>query len=612
MLCEELRRRWAMVMNLSFLSPLAWQLLYALPLLFLPYLLRNREKEVVVPALFLYQGLPLTSRSRLWGRLQLTPSFLLQLLILLLLIAAAARPLLHRQGGKVALVLDTSASMQARSPDRTVRLFDLAKQHIAQALETIPSSDSISLFVSTPLPRLLTTAHEERGALRTELALVSATDAPDVNDEVLSAFFSNLLGEQGFQHIFFFTDRSPSVPVNTNALTIVTLGGPQANVGITSFRLYRSPFAPGEVDATISVTGEDQPQSWAMSIEDADTGKQLVSRSLTDGGVSEVSFSRLPLAKAYRARLDVEDGLALDNEAYAVLPILSNVDVLLVSSSPTVAAGLAAIPNLKIERLAPQEYTPAKAARFAFVLFHLATPEALPPINAAFILPPAGNAFFPLGKSTQRVQVTQWATAHPLTNYVTFSLFAPAYAEALRPSSWSQAVVSATVGPIVLAGEREGRRYVATGFDLLPYLGKENLPISIFTLNLLGWLADQAGQPLSLKTGSSLTLAEESSSVHFSNNEAVASSGRTVQLFRQGLYSVTEYGVERRVAVNLADEQESHLARPLSLAPLSTPPSVPPETTGQPLWPWLLLTVLLLLALDRWFAMRPHAVAQVN
>ena len=600
-----------MAMNLSFLSPFAWQLLYALPLLFLPYLLRNREKEVVVPALFLYQGLPPASRSRLWGRLRLTPLFFLQLLILLLLIAAAARPLLHRQGGKIALVLDTSASMQARAPDRTERLFDLAKQHITQALETIPSPDSISLFVSTPLPKLLATAHEERGTLRMELASVAATDAPDVNDEVLSAFFSNLLGEQGFQRIVFFTDRPLPTSTDSTALTVVTLGGEQENVGITSFRLYRSPFTPGEVDATLVVTGAEKLQNWALHLEDADTGKQLVSRSFTRGDVAEISFARLPLARAYRARLDVEDGLSLDNEAYAVLPALSEVSVLLISPSPTVAMSLDAIPNLKIERLTPQEYTPAKAARVAFALFHLATPETLPPTNAAFLLPPKGNGLFPLGKSTQRVQVTQWIAAHPLTSYVTFSLFSPAYAEALQSVGWSQPIVNATVGPIVLAGEREGRRYVTTGFDLLPYLGKENLPVSIFTLNLLGWLADQAGQPPSLKTGSSLILAEETSSVRFSESEAVTPAGsrRTIPLLRQGLYVVTEYGVERRVAVNLADEHESHLARLLVLTPLAAPATVPPETTGQPLWPWLLVVVLFFLAVDRWFATRSRTAA---
>ena len=151
-----------------------------------------------------------------------------------------------------------------------------------------------------------------------------------------------------------------------------------------------------------------------------------------------------------------------------------------------------------------------------------------------------------------------------------------------------------------------------TGFDLLPYLGKRNLPISIFTLNLLGWLADQAGQPPSLKTGTSLTLAEESAAIRFSDNENLASTGRVVPLLRQGIYTVTEYGVERRVAVNLSDEQESRLARPLHLAALAAPPPVAPETTGQPLWPWLLLGALFLLLLDRWFAVRSHTVPQAG
>lgn len=599
-------------MNLSFLSPLAFQLLYALPLLLLPYVLRNREKEVIVPALFLYQGLPTASRSRLWGRLQLTRSFFLQLLILLLVIAAAARPFLHEQRSKIALVLDTSASMQARAPDGTGSLFALAQQHAGQALATIPASASIHLFVTTPLPKFVATSSEERGNLRTELSRLAATDAPDASDEVLSAFFSNLLGEQGFQHVFFFTDRSLAAPATTHAFTVVTLGGPQANLGITSFRLYRSPFAPDDVDATITVAGVERPQELTISIEDADTGKRLVSRSFTYKNATDFSFSRLPVAKAYRARLNVEDGLALDNEAYAVLPSLTNVSVLLVSPSANVAASLQSIPNLNLEHLPPQEYTPEKAARFAFVLFHLATPETLPPTSAAFLLPPAGNALFPLDKATNQVQVTQWTTAHPLTSYVTFSLFAPAYAEALQPVGWCPPVVHATVGPIVLAGEREGRRYVATGFDLLPYLGKKNLPISIFTLNVLGWLADQAGQPPSVKTGTSMTLAEESAAIRFSNNEHLAFTGRVVLLLRQGIYTVTEYGIERRVAVNLSNEEESHLARPLQLASLTAPPPVAPETTGQPLWPWLLLGALFLLLLDRWLAMRPHAVPQAG
>src|SRR5262249_15096354 len=208
-------------MDLSFLSPLAFRLLYGLPLLIIPYLLRARGKRIVVPALFLYQGLPSSARRRLWGRLRLTPLFFLQLFILLLLVTAAAQPLLQRQGGKVALVLDTSASMQARMPGGEGSLFEAARQQAAQTLDTIPSRETISLFTNAPLPAPVSTSADTRVQLRQDLGRVEVTDAPDPSDEVLSSFFAQLVGERGFQRVFFFTDRPPTTQQNTDVLTVV-------------------------------------------------------------------------------------------------------------------------------------------------------------------------------------------------------------------------------------------------------------------------------------------------------------------------------------------------------------------------------------------------------
>lgn len=591
-------------MDFSFLSPLAFRLLYALPLLIVPYLLRERGKRIVVPALFLYQGLPSSARRRLWGRLKLTPLFFLQLFILLLLITAAAQPLLQRQGGKVALVLDTSASMQARMPGGQGSLFEAARQQALQALDTIPGRDAISLFTNAPLPAPVSTSADTRVQLRQDLGRVEVTDAPDPSDEVVSSFFAQLLGERGFQQVFFFTDRPLATQENTDALTVVTLGEAQPNAGISAFRLYRSPFFPDQVDATVVVAAVGRLSRGSVAIENVETGKAWQSQQFTTGESLTFSFPQLPLATTYRARLFVEDGLALDNEAYAVLPALTTVPVLFVSPSAEAAKSLGQIPNLKLERVSPQDYNPAKAAGFPLVIFHLTAPETLPPTNAAFILPPEGNTLFPLGKAATRPAITQWTAAHPLTSYVTFSLLSPAYAQAFLPVSWCKAVISATVGPLVLAGERDGRRYVAVGFDLFPYLGKQNLPTSILTLNLLGWLADQAGQPPSLKTGATLTLAGESASVRLPSGETLTPAGSTISLKKQGVYTISENGSERRSAVNLTNAEESRLGRPLRLTPITPPAPVAPETTGQPLWPWLLIAALVLLGLEWMIARR--------
>jgi hypothetical protein len=599
-------------MDFSFLSPLAFRLVYALPLLIVPYLLRERGKRIVVPALFLYQGLPSSARRRLWGRLKLTPLFFLQLFILLLLVTAAAQPLLQHQGGRVALLLDTSASMQARVPGGEGSLFEAARQQAMQALDTIPGQDTISLFTNAPLPAPISTSADTRVQLRQELGRVEVTDAPDPSDEVLSSFFAQLLGERGFQRVFFFTDRPLATQHNTDTLTVVTLGEAQPNAGITAFRLYRSPFFPDQVDATVVVSAAGRIRKGSVAIENVETGKAWQSQSFTTGESLTFSFPQLPLATTYRARLFVDDGLALDNEAYAVLPALTSVPVLLVSPSADAAKSLGQIPNLKLERVSPQDYNPAKAAAFPLVLFHLTAPETLPPTNAAFVLPPEGNTLFPLGKAATRPAITQWTAAHPLTSYVTFSLLSPAYAQAFLPVGWCKPVISATVGPLVLAGERDGRRYVAVGFDLFPYLGKQNLPASILTLNLFGWLADQAGQPPSLKTGATLTLAGESASVRLPGGETLTPVGSLVSLRKQGVYTIHENGIEHRIAVNLTNTEESRLGRPLRLTPIAPPAPVIPETTGQPLWPWLLIAALVLLGLEWAIARRAGEAAGVG
>jgi len=81
-------------------------------------------------------------------------------------------------------------------------------------------------------------------------------------------------------------------------------------------------------------------------------------------------------------------------------------------------------------------------------------------------------------------------------------------------------------------------------------------------------------------------------------------------LTKQGVYTISENGSERRVAVNLTNAEESRLGRPLRLGPLTPPAPLTPETTGQPLWPWLLVAALFLLGLEWWCAVRSGETVQ--
>src|SRR5262245_27084149 len=112
---------------MSFLSPLALLLsTLSVPLLLL-YFLKVRRRPVRVSSLLLWDpALRDREASTFFQRLQRDPLLLLQVLALLLLSLALARPAITVMGHgakRVAIVMDTSASMKASdvSPSRFVQ-----------------------------------------------------------------------------------------------------------------------------------------------------------------------------------------------------------------------------------------------------------------------------------------------------------------------------------------------------------------------------------------------------------------------------------------------------------------------------------------------------------
>ena len=112
---------------MSFLSPLALALAgLSVPLLLL-YFLKVRRREMPVSSLLLWDpALRDREASTFFQRLQRDPLLILQILALLALTAALARPAITVTGHgnkRVAIVMDSSASMKATdvSPSRFVQ-----------------------------------------------------------------------------------------------------------------------------------------------------------------------------------------------------------------------------------------------------------------------------------------------------------------------------------------------------------------------------------------------------------------------------------------------------------------------------------------------------------
>ena len=101
---------------MSLLAPLGLGLLVAVPAIVLLWLLHSRFRSERVPSLVLWQAVaaPVVA-TRAWRLPRLELRLILQIAAAVALAGAVSRPVLDVPLGRhVALVLDTSASMQAR------------------------------------------------------------------------------------------------------------------------------------------------------------------------------------------------------------------------------------------------------------------------------------------------------------------------------------------------------------------------------------------------------------------------------------------------------------------------------------------------------------------
>jgi hypothetical protein len=228
----------------------------------------------------------------------------------------------------------------------------------------------------------------------------------------------------------------------------------------------------------------------------------------------------------------------------------------------------------------------------------------LPQNPALFVLPPDNNALADPGNPVSSTIVSSWREPHPLTRYVNFALFRPAYARPLTPRTSGEAVIESPAGILAFATESGGVRQLVLGFDVFPYLGRQNLPVSVLTLNILDWFFHGSGGTGSA-TGEPLTfgITQQGTVLITPRDEKIAlkpGSNRFSATLFQGIYQL-DRGTHRELfAVNLGNRSESNLSEPTPIEVRGAQSSSSGMSALFTLWPYLLLISLLLLFVE-WF-----------
>ena len=589
---------------MGFLYPGALIFFALIPLLVIAYLVRERPRAVMVSSVLGYRALRALKSERPWGWPRLDWLFLIELLILSLAVLAIAEPYVIHQRTPVAVVLDNSAAMQAGIPAGA--RFEAARHTLERAIPD-QSDVTVTLYTTAPQPRKVAGPISVAQARRA-LERLQAVDAPQSAVSV-AKLLGDLISGHRFTQCFFATADPVSQPLPPG-LHVFRAGEPLPNFAIGSFAVGGAEFGSGALKARLTVANFSS-QTQNLEVEIAAEGKMLAKAQTRVGPreIGAVDFPTLAPSSVYRADLKPGDAFALDNVAYATPPSGAEIQVLFVSPTPADAAGLSSLPQIKVRTLTPEQYAPADA-KADLLIFEYGMPKELPAANALIVMPPGGNEAFGLRLAPGvTAQVTDWRSPDPLTDGVNFRLLALRQPESFAVHPWMESVVNSNLGSLILQGKHQGHRYVALGFNPFPYLGKSNLPMSVLTLNILGYLSGFGSEDSGHRTGEPWIVPAGVEKIITPRGRQIPVEPGTpfIEGSEQGVYQLIGPGAQKRLrAVNLADLRESDLENPATIKlEIGTGALQPPDfSQRQTFTPDLIVAILILAACEALFTYR--------
>jgi hypothetical protein len=587
------------------------------------YRLKLTRRRVEVPFAELWRRVIADSQSTAWWKkLKRLLSLLIQLALLLLILVAVLDPRLgaSRHARSYAIVVDTSASMQATDAGGKRRRIDAAKDAARRLIAGLGGDDEAMMLAMDARPE------PQGGFSRDERTLYADVDSLAANDTAadlgaaLALAGDALRGRANPTLVLIGDGAWDADDLSSGAralaqagvdLRYIPVGSSSDNVAVTTFAVRRYRANRTAYEVLVEVQSFRSVAS-NVTLELVQDGEVVEREKLTlqKGARLQRLYPNLAGAgQKLEARLvDAKDALPLDDVAYAVLPDKKKQRVLLVSGGDLFLEGALLLDaNLDVDKVAPARYSAAAARKYGAVIFDAFTPEEAPETNALYLDPQGDKSPFLLKGSVDSPFVTETAAEHPLLRWVALRDLNIARTSTFTLQPGDVAIASSFKRPFIVARAAGGHKAVALGFDLK----RSDLPLRVafpvLIINTLDWFAGQdAGLSASYPTGRPfrhpVAGGAREVSIRAPDGTVVAApvhDGRTGFVAdRVGYYDVAG----QLVAVNLADERESNIApHPLVVGGRTlAPPQIGRLGRRRELWTYLALLALAIVFVEWW------------
>ena len=524
------------------------------------YIIKMRRRRFEVPFAQLWRRvLDQKDANALWKQLKRIISLLLILGILGTILFAALDPTLggvDRRARSVVVLLDASASMKSMDGDDKGKLsrLDAAKAKAKRLVDGMGGGDVAMIMKvdgqATPMSRFST----DTPMLDKVIDGVQGSDTPADLTRALGAA-ADALRDRPNPLIVLVSDGafpeaqlelvswdkpgsgsgSGSGSGQTKNLAAVDLSGIDVrylpvgkrsdNVGVIAFnvRRYIANKAAYEVYIEVQNFGQEMAHR-KLTLYNGETAVDVRELHLKPGERTRQIYAKLPATDENKLRASLRpmegpggsDPFALDDQAYALLPVRKKQKVLMVTEDNLFLEGaLLVYDNADPRKVSPADYlaNPALADGMDVVIFDDVTPEVLPPppANLIFFHPTGEHSPIAVRGEIERPHITNLDEGHPVMRWITL---ADVYMDKsnvfeLDAKKGESALASAIDAPVIAARRDGKRKLIAFGFSL-PAGGRESatdLPMRVafpmLLVNALDWFSgDQADLLTTYRTGS--------------------------------------------------------------------------------------------------------------
>lgn len=486
------------------------------------YILKLRRRTVAVPFSKLWERILRDKEATsLFSRLKRLLSLLVQLALLALLAFALGDPRAAAtliKGRNLVVILDASASMQAT--DVAPTRLDAAKDEVKKVIRGLGGSDRMLVAQMDAAVTPLGPMSGDTSELERALDQVKATDARADFPRALRFATDSLRGLENAEIVVVSDgrlgdaiDASGKVHIGDDIkLTYLPIGAAARNVGITAFSVRRYPLDKSRYEVMLEVTNTGPEQEDVeLSLLGDNTLVDLTKLRLKPGERLPRFYPNLSGAsRTLEAKLQPlsgsRDALPADDHAYALLPERRRAKVLVVTPGNTyLEAALLLDEYLDVQVASPVEYATkiaASGAKHDVVIFDGATPAAAPRANAIYLDPRGPGSPVKVEAELKQPGFDKIERKHPIVRWTALDDVNISRGKKLVAEPGDKVVGASEQGPILVAGQRGGFKFVAMGFDTRD----SDLPLRVawplLLLNSINWFTDEDAQYISsFRTG---------------------------------------------------------------------------------------------------------------